>query len=90
VSLQQGDFNPEPVDDGLIASTIDQDHHFTPADLAAVWHISSNTVRRLVENEPGVLKITASHPARNPRKRRMVQLRIPARVARRVHARLSN
>ena len=72
-----------------IGATIDQDTHFTPAELAKKWHSSPNTIRRLFSEEPGVLKITAERPCRSPRRRRMTQLRIPARVAQRVHARLS-
>jgi len=73
-----------------LGNTIATDKHYTPSELGRIWHLSPNTVRRLVEDEPGVMKITASPvPLRNTRKRRMVQLRIPERVAMRVHARLS-
>jgi hypothetical protein len=73
-----------------VGETIAADQHYTPAELGRVWHCSPNTIRRHFQDEPGVLKITAGPaPARNTRRRRMVQLRIPARVAIRVHARLS-
>jgi len=77
-------------DDG-IAPTIDQDVHYTPGEIARRWHVSPNTARRLFEHEPGVLHITAAPERRNrsPRRRHMTQLRIPARVAQRVHAQLS-
>ncbi len=70
--------------------TTADDEHYTVAELSEKWHLSPNTVRRLMLDEPGVLKLTAAAPSHNPRKRRMVQLRIPRRVALRVHARLSN
>ncbi len=73
-----------------MGETIATDQHYTPAELGKVWHWSPNTVRRIFEDEPGVLKVTAAAPSRNPRRRRMVQMRIPARVAMRVHARLAN
>jgi hypothetical protein len=73
-----------------LGETIATDKHFTPAGLGKDWHVSPNTIRRIFQAEPGVLKITAGPaPGRNTRKRRMVQLRIPERVAIRVHARLS-
>lgn len=72
-----------------VGETIAMDQHYTPAELSKFWHYSQNTIRRIFAEEPGVLKITAASPSRNPRRRRMVQLRIPARVAMRVHARLS-
>jgi hypothetical protein len=72
-----------------IGETIALDQHFTPGELGKVWHWSANTVRRVFKDEPGVLIITAAAPSYSPR-RRMVQMRIPARVAMRVHTRLSN
>jgi hypothetical protein len=73
-----------------LGDSIATDKHYTPSELGRIWHLSPNTVRRLVQDEPGVMKITAGPPPlRNTRKRRMVQLRIPERVAMRVHARLS-
>ena len=75
-------------DDG-IGPTIDQDRHYTPEQLAKKWHYSANTIRRIFEDEPGVLKFAAPSLIHRPRRRRKVQLRIPARVAQRVHERMS-
>jgi hypothetical protein len=62
------------------------ERHFTPDELGASWGISSDTVIRLFESEPGVLVIS-----RHKKKaRRYRTLRIPASVAERVHQRLSN
>jgi hypothetical protein len=74
-----------------VGETIVDDKHYTVAELAERWHVSPNTVRRLMADEPGVLKFTAAPEkrCRSPRRRHMTQLRIPARVAMRVHARLS-
>jgi hypothetical protein len=58
--------------------------HYSPADLAELWGLSANTIRRLFEREPGVLQIA------NPRKgrRSYTTLRIPESVAERVHRKL--
>jgi hypothetical protein len=71
----------------LSGDGIAHDQHYTVAELAERWHFSPNTIRRLVEDEPGVLKYGITN---KKRKRRLVQLRIPERVALRVHAKLSN
>ena len=57
--------------------------HFTPQELAEAWKLDTSTVRRIFQDEPGVLKIgnNSGH-----RKRAYCTLRIPASVARRVHA----
>ena len=61
--------------------------HYSAAELAAWWNLSSDTIRRLFENEPGVLVI--GDETCKSRKRRYVTLRIPESVALRVHRRLS-
>jgi len=87
---------PQPGQDAekpAVGETISEDKHLTVAELAERWHISPNTVRRIFEREEGVLKFgaTGERRCRSPRRRRrlMTQLRIPMRVAQRVHARLS-
>lgn len=62
------------------------ERHFSPAELADVWNLSTDTVRRMFENEPGVLVF--ENPARSS-SRRFRTLRIPESVAERVHRRLS-
>lgn len=73
----------------LEGSSIAHDQHYTVAELAKRWHLSPNTVRRLVADEPGVIKLTMGPLLRSRRKRHLVSLRIPERVALRVHAKLS-
>ena len=70
-------------------TSVAHDQHYTVSELAKRWHLSPNTVRRLVADEPGVIKITVGPLLRNRRKRHLVSLRIPERVALRVHAKLS-
>ena len=60
--------------------------HFTLAQVAEAWGVSTDTVRRMFEGEPGVLVIEPA-PTRYSR-RRYRTLRIPASVADRVHRRM--
>jgi hypothetical protein len=73
----------------LKAPASPHDQHYTVSELDKRWHLSPNTVRRLVVDEPGVIKLTVGPLLRNRRKRHLVSLRIPERVALRVHAKLS-
>lgn len=59
--------------------------HYTPAQLAVLWRVSADTIRRLFANEPGVIRITNINKGS---KRRYTTLRIPESVARRVYERL--
>lgn len=60
--------------------------HYTVNQIAELWSLSDDAVRKLFEQEPGVLAIGE---ARSGRKRRYVTLRIPEDVAERVHRRLA-
>ena len=63
------------------------ERHYSVQQLAARWNLSSDTVRKLFENEPGVLVI--GNEGRKYSRRRYITLRIPESVAERVHRRLS-
>jgi hypothetical protein len=63
------------------------ERHYSPAELAELWSLSADTIRRAFENEPGVLVF--ENPGRAS-SRRCRTLRIPESVAQRVHARFSN
>jgi hypothetical protein len=56
--------------------------HFTATELAEIWRLDETTIRRLFQDEPGVLKIGKSN--RRDGKRDYVTLRIPEAVALRV------
>ena len=73
----------------LEGTSIAHDQHYTVSELAKRWHLSPNTVRRLVADEPGVVRLTVGPMRRNRRKRHLVSLRIPERVALRLHAKLT-
>jgi hypothetical protein len=62
------------------------ERHFSPEDLAELWGLSGDTLRRLFEKEPGVMVIERT----KARARRYRTMRIPESVALRVHRRLSN
>jgi hypothetical protein len=58
--------------------------HYTIGDLSKQWRIGRETVRLLVKDEPGVVKI------RMGRRKSMTRYSVPESVARRVHTRLFN
>ena len=63
-----------------------RERHFTVAELAELWQLSPDTVRRLFVGESGVIVI------HNPRRRTRTYktIRIPESVAQQVHERLMN
>jgi hypothetical protein len=61
------------------------ERHFTVAELSKRWFFSENTIRRLFNGEPGVVRITRP---RTRTKRGYTSIRIPERIAERVHRRL--
>ncbi len=56
--------------------------HYSVADLAKQWRLGRETVRLLVKDEPGVLKIRLGI------RKTMTRYSVPESVARRVHTRL--
>lgn len=58
--------------------------HFSTGDLAKQWRLGRETVRLLVKDEPGVLKI------RLGKRRKLTRYSVPESVARRVHTKLFN
>jgi hypothetical protein len=60
--------------------------HYSAQEVAELWGLSTDYVRRLFENEPGVLVLEA--PRAYGRQRRYRTLRIPESVVERVHRRL--
>ena len=56
--------------------------HYSIRDLAARWRLGRETVRLLVKDEPGVVKI------RLGKRKALTRYSIPESVARRVHTKL--
>jgi hypothetical protein len=63
------------------------ERHYSPAELGELWNLSADTVRRMFEDEPGVLVF--ENPVRSS-SRRFRTLRIPESVAERVYSRFTN
>jgi hypothetical protein len=61
--------------------------HYTVTEIASLWNLSDDAVRKIFENEPGVLVI--GERSSYSRKRRYRTLRIPELVVERVHRRLT-
>ena len=61
------------------------ERHYTVPELAKLWHVSDDTIRRMFKGEPGVIEIRLQRPG----KRRYVVLRIPESVALRVYRRFT-
>ena len=62
------------------------ERHFSPQTLSELWGFSTDAIRDLFEDEPGVLKIG---DRTSGRKRRYVTMRIPESVAARVYKRMT-
>jgi hypothetical protein len=61
--------------------------HYSVVEVAKLWSLSADFVRRVFEQEPGVVLFGDSKPKRG--KRRYRTLRIPEDVLERVHKRLT-
>jgi hypothetical protein len=59
--------------------------HFTPQELGRLWGFSPDTIRKIFENTPGVLRVQG--PPRRF-KRQYVSMRIPESVAQKRHTEL--
>lgn len=60
------------------------ERHFRVSDLASLWGIGRETVRKLVKDDPGVIKI------RMGRNKRHTTYSVPESAAVRIHTRLLN
>lgn len=78
---------PTPVPNGLDSNSsgnlVAFERHYRARELAEIWSLDESTVRRLFQDEPGVLKIGRS--GHRDGKRDYTSLRIPESVAVRVH-----
>lgn len=68
------------------AGSVFAERHYTVAEIAAMWNLSKDAVRRMFQNEPGVLVLGGRSKGR---KRRYTTLRIPQSVLERVHRQYS-
>jgi hypothetical protein len=58
--------------------------HYRVSELAMLWSLGRETVRGIVKDEPGVIKI------RRGRKKSHTTYSVPASVAERIHTKLLN
>jgi len=63
------------------------ERHYSVAQIAELWGLSRDAVRRLFEHEPGVLVLGSKQGGT---KRRYATLRVPESVLRRMHRRRTN
>jgi hypothetical protein len=63
------------------------ERHYTVIEIAEMWSLSKDAVRRLFAKEPGVVVLGSTHTRGG--KRRYRTLRIPESVVERVHKRSS-
>jgi hypothetical protein len=75
-----GSLYPSPVETPAVG-----ERHYRPSEIADLWRLSVEMIRRLFQNEPGVMVIQG--PIRKG-KRPYKTIRIPHSVLERVRARL--
>jgi hypothetical protein len=73
-----------PMRSDLHALDVAFERHYRLAELAEMWKLGRETVRLLVKDKPGVIKV------RFGRKKAHTTYSIPASVAERIHTRLLN
>jgi hypothetical protein len=64
------------------------ERHYTPFEVAEIWNVSANTIRKLFANEEGVLTIGGEK--RYGKAKTWSTIRIPESVLIRVHRKLSS
>lgn len=79
--------NAEPAPLEGLAQVTAFERHFTPKEIAGLWRLDETTIRRIFQDEPGVLRFGKS--GRRDGKRDYVSLRIPESVVLRVHRELT-
>jgi hypothetical protein len=75
------------IEDNTPARPLAVERHYSPAEIAELWSLSADCVRKIFENEPGVLVIGNGQVKRG--KRSYTTLRIPQSVLDRVHRRMA-
>ncbi len=58
--------------------------HYRISELAHIWGLGRETIRRIIKDDPGVIKI------RMGRKKSHTVYSVPESIARRIHTRLLN
>ena len=79
--MSSGLYGRKPVQ-SITAATLGLERHYSVGEIAKIWGLSEKTVRRICEDEDGVLKWGIPETRR---KRSYITLRIPESVLLRVH-----
>lgn len=74
-------FAQEPVRSSTL-ETLALERHYTIAEIASMWSLSGKTVRRMFQDESGVLKWSVPE---GRHKRGYITMRVPQSVLLRVH-----
>jgi len=82
-----GDANPRCSDDPTTAG-LSVERHYSVEEIAELWNLSKDAVRRIFRDVPGVLVIGANSHERGKR-RRYITLRVPQSVLEKVHMQYS-
>lgn len=61
------------------------EQHYSVQQVAEMWGVSETTVRRLFEDQPGVVRISIPRMMRNRKQKPHVLLRIPGSVLARLY-----
>jgi hypothetical protein len=72
---------------GTAARRLSEEKHYTPNELATMWHLSPATIRKLIRDEAGVVRLQGAGIAHG--KRSYTTFSVPESVALRVHERLT-
>jgi hypothetical protein len=72
----------------MAQTNLDESYTYTVKELAYFWNVSDETIRRIFEEEDGVLDLQTPRQHKS-KKRRYRNLRIPGRVALRVQNRMT-
>jgi hypothetical protein len=75
---------PEALTDRTISDKA-VERHYSADEIGRLWGLSPRTVRRMFENEPGIIVLGNTGTMR---KRRYITIRVPESVLVRVHRRL--
>ncbi len=73
------------INSNAVLNDIATERHYTIGEIAKLWHLDYKTVRRMFENEPGVLVFG---PGERRHKRSHISMRVPESVMLRVHRRM--
>jgi hypothetical protein len=78
----------KPTSDVAVGAMLFEERHFSPIELSRRWGYSAATVRRLIADEQGVLRLQGLGPTAG--KRPYTTYSVPESVAARIYQRLSD